>query len=328
LSRGLFSSIKENDIYKDSDKKWIVELQRYYRYWYDLIVNPDEVAEGFDTRKLIVNYLKVIKKEVEEKLEKRFVYFICSRTKVRFNIKKRPTYNPFTKKVKIHLLIGKNEKHKSIHCQFFDKNLGRFCKPKIDLTDKYITLTDSHGDLTTASIHDFLERADINLGISSNVEYVGFTENPHKRPTNGSHTGLSDTLYKVSNEHCDTFIYFNIFNVITEATGNSFKINFVIPNSMTDEIGVELEGKILEKCLIFYFNAVSQSRNKDKELSELKNRLAGIARENRIRSISFYYEIEDSNDYGLFSSSVVSAKHSHRFTVRIADDDVEINRDN
>jgi len=97
---------------------------------------------------------------------------------------------------------------------------------------------------------------------------------------------------------------------------------------MTDEIGVELEGKILEKCLIFYFNAVSQSRNKDKELSELKNRLAGIARENRIRSISFYYEIEDSNDYGLFSSSVVSAKHSHRFTVRIADDDVEINRDN
>jgi hypothetical protein len=38
--------------------------------------------------------------------------------------------------------------------------------------NKRRTITDSNGDLTTASIHDFLDGSNINLGISSNVEYV------------------------------------------------------------------------------------------------------------------------------------------------------------
>lgn len=113
--------------------------------------------------------------------------------------------------------------------------MGRFSNLKIDLTDKYITLTDSNGDLTTASVHDFLEGSDINLGISSNVEYVGYTENPHTRPTNGSHTGLSDTLYKVSNEDFDTLIYFNVFKVITE--GCRYNSSFFIRRFSRPQLG-------------------------------------------------------------------------------------------
>lgn len=98
MYRGIFSYLSSNDMYNSSEKEWIVELDRYHRYWYDLIVNPSEVAEYFDTRQLIVDYLKKIKKEVEAHLEKRFIYFICSRERVRFNINKKPSYNPFTKK--------------------------------------------------------------------------------------------------------------------------------------------------------------------------------------------------------------------------------------
>jgi hypothetical protein len=326
LNRGFFSSISNNEAYADADKKWTVELQRFHKYWYDLVVNPNEVAEYFDTRNLIVDYLKGLKKAVDQSLEKRFVYFICSRTKVRFNTKKKPFFNPLTKKVKIHILVGKKEKKRSIRCKFFDRELGKFTNPKIDLTDKYITITDSNGDLTTASIHDFLDGSNINLGISSNVEYVGYTENPHTRPTNGSHTGLSDTLYKVSNEDCDTLIYFNIFKVITEATSKNSMLNFVIPNSMTDEIGSELEGKVIEKCFIFYFDAINQSRNKKTELSELKNSLVKMAQENKIGSINFYYEFEDVNDYAIFSSSSVKPNYCHRFSVSLESNHVEVKR--
>ncbi|HHQ4599991.1 hypothetical protein J1F21_08840 [Aeromonas veronii] len=326
MNRGLFSSISNNEAYSDADKKWTVELQRFHKYWYDLVVNPNEVAEYFDTRKLIVDYLKGVKKDVEQSLEKRFVYFICSRTKVRFNTKKKPFFNPITKKVKIHILVGKKEAKRSIRCKFFDRGLGKFTNPRIDLTDKYITITDSSGDLTTASIHDFLDGSNINLGISSNVEYVGYTENPHARPTNGSHTGLSDTLYKVSNEDCDTLIYFNIFKVITEATSKSSMLNFVIPNSMTDEIGSELEGKVIEKCFIFYFDAINQSRNKKTELSELKNSLVKMAKENKIGSITFYYEFEHVNDYAIFSSSSVEPNYCHRFSVFLENNHVEVKR--
>ena len=324
MTRGMFSSITENEAYRDADKEWFVELQRYHMYWYDLVVNPGEAADYFDTRKIIVDYLKSVKKIVEDNLEKRFIYFICSRTKVRFNTKKKARYNPITKKVKIHLLVGKNENNVSVYCKFFDIPLGRLSNPKIDLTDKYITITDSRGDLTTASVHDFLSGSSINIGISSNVEYVGYTENPHTRPTNGSHTGISDVLYKVSNENFDTLIYFNVFKVTTRAVSQNSMLNFTLPNAMTDEIGAELEGKVIEKSFIFYFDALSQARNKDREKSELMNNLYQMACKNNISSIQFCYEFDEPNDYASFSSSRVTPSYRHTFTAQVADEALEI----
>nr|CDQ35142.1 hypothetical protein BN993_04610 [Virgibacillus halodenitrificans] len=324
MSRGMFSLIINNDIYKQSEKEWIVELQRYHRYWYDLVVNPNEVADYFDTRKLIVDYLRDIKAQVEENLEKRFVYFICSRTRVRFNIEKKPSYNPITKMVKIHILVGKERSKKSIKCKFFDFHKNRFCRPKIDLTEKYITITDSRGDLTTSSIHDFLEAANIFLGIDSKVEYVGYTKNPHTRPTNGAHTGLSDVLYKISDENYDSLIYFNVFKVTTRAISENSMLNFTVANAMTDEVNAEFEGSILEKRFIFYFDSISQNRNKDKEMQEFKKALHKIDVENKVNSIHISYEFERPNEYGVFSSSKVPPKLGHVFTVRKNKENVEI----
>ena len=326
-NRGIFSSLLDNGAYHSAEKTWIVDLQKYHRYWYDLVVNPGEMSEHINTRQLIVDYLKDVKKAVEDNLEKRFVYFICSRTKVRFNTKKKPFFNPFTKNVTFHILIGKEKKAKKVFCKFFDLGLGKFCIPQIILTDKYVTFSDSKGNLTTASIHDFLESSDINLGISSNVEYVGYTENPHARPTNGAHTGLSDVLYKVSNDDSDTLIYFNLFKVTVYASQENSMINFVVPNAMTNEIDAELEGKVIEKCFIFYFNSAAQNRNKQQELPELKNNLLKMASQNKINSISFHYEFEKENDYSTFSSSKVRASSCHKFSVAIANGNVEISRD-
>ena len=326
MNRGLYSSIIQNEEYRNSQKEWIVELQRYHMYWYDLVVNPFEVADYFDTRKLIVEYLKTVKRNVEETLEKRFIYFICSRTKVRFNTRKPPTYNPFSKKVTIHLLVGKNEKKKSVKCKFYDKNISGFFNPKIDLTDKYITLTESNGDVTTGSIHDFLSGSDINLDICSNIEYVGYTENPHTRPTNGAHAGLSEALYKVSNENCDTLIYFNIFKVTTRTINDNSMLKFILPNAMTNEIGAEVEGKIIEKCFILYFDSENQTKNKEKERCELTNNLRKMVAENNIKSVHINYELEDPHDYGLFSSSTISPNYSHSFTVKLVDDSLEVKK--
>lgn len=326
LSRGLFSSIINNEEYRSSEKEWIVELQRYHMYWYDLVINPGEVADYFDTRSLIVEYLKHIKQCVEESLEKRFIYFICSRTKVRFNAKKKPTYNPITKTVKIHILLGGEQKKTSVKVKFFDGALNRFWNPKIVLTDKYITITDSRGDLTTASIHDFLSGTRVNFGLHSNVEYVGYTENPHLRPTNGAHSGLNEVLYRVPNDSFDTLIYFNVFKVTTNAVSADSMLNFVLSNAMTDEIGAELEGKIIEKCFILYFDSKNQTKNKEKERSELTNNLRKIIDENRIRAIHIGYGFEEAHEYGFFASSSIPPSHEHIFNVKVVDSKLEINR--
>lgn len=324
MSRDQYSSIINNNAYKNAEKDWGIELDRYHKYWYDLVVYNQDVAEYFDTRKLIYEYLKELKKNVEESLEKRFIYFICSREKVRFNTKIKPSYNPFTRKMKIHILIGKNEKPSTIKCMFFDALSKKPVRPKIILSDKYITIEDSLGNLTTASIHDFLESANIQLGIFNKVEYVGYTKNPHTRPTNGSHTGLSDTLYKISNENLDTLIYFNIFKVTTCAISKKHLFNFTLPNAMTNEINAELEGKLIEKSLILYFDSFSQNRNKEKEYSELKENLSKIKKENNIKSIQFNYEFEEFNEYGIFFSSKTPPKIRHSFTVQNLDDKIDI----
>lgn len=316
MYRGIFSYLSSNDMYNSSEKEWIVELDRYHRYWYDLIVNPSEVAEYFDTRQLIVDYLKKIKKEVEAHLEKRFIYFICSRERVRFNINKKPSYNPFTKKVKIYILVGEHKKKSSVKCVFVDSHTKRPCMPEIKITDKYITMKDSMGRLETYSVHDFLEGADIRLGLDSRVEYVGCTKNPHTRPTNGSHTGLSDVLHQIAEEKRDSFIYFNIFKVMSYAINTKTNLTFTIANSMVNEIDVELEGKILEKCFIFYFDSKNQARNKVKEHKELETNLINISNKNKINAIHVNYEFSKKNEYAIFSSSRVPADIRHVFTVR------------
>ncbi|MDO6543873.1 hypothetical protein [Photobacterium sanguinicancri] len=315
MARGLYSSLVANDLYKHSDKEWIVELETYHRYWYDLVVNPGEVADYFDTRQLIVNNLKRIKKEVEENLEKRFVYFICSRERVRFNTKKRPTFNPITGKTKLHLLVGEKAVKKNVKCTFAHEDTRRAFKPNIQLTDKYITFKNSTGYRTTFPIHDFLEQSGIRLGIDSRVEYVGYTKNPHTRPTNGSHTGLSDVLYQIAEEKRDSLIYFNVFKVMAQAVNTAMNVQFNVANAMINEVDAELEGQILEKCFIFYFDSKHQTRNKEKERRELENNLFKLALDNKIKAIHIGYEFEYPNEYGVFSSSKIPPDIGHIFTV-------------
>ncbi|MGY0074591.1 hypothetical protein [Vibrio proteolyticus] len=324
VNRGLYASLIANELYKHSDKEWIVELETYHRYWYDLVVNPGEVADYFDTRQLIVNNLKRIKKEVEEHLEKRFVYFICSRERVRFNTNKKPTFNPITGKTKLHLLVGEKAVKKSVKCTFVDVATRKVSKPDIQLTDKYITFKDSTGYLTTYPIHDFLEQSEINLGIASRVEYVGYTKNPHTRPTNGSHTGLSDVLYQIAEEKRDSLIYFNVFKVTAQAVNTAMNVQFTVANAMSNEVDAELEGQILEKCFIFYFNSKNQTRNKEKERRELENNLVKLSADHKIKAIHVSYEFEVPNEYGVLSSSEIRPAIGHIFTVTNDSDGIVI----
>ncbi len=316
MNRGIFSFISSNPLYAAGDKEWIIGLDKCHRYWYDLIVNPGEVADYFDTRELIVDYLTNIKKEVEEHLEKRFIYFICSRERVRFNVDKKPSYNPFTKKMKIHVLIGEQRKKRSFKCTFVDVKSGKIFRPVIKLTEKYITMMDASGVLTTYSVHDFLEYLNIKLGLDSRVEYVGCTKNPHTRPTNGAHTGLSDVQHQIAEEKRDALIYFNVFKVISRTRNTNASVVFNVANAMSNEIPPTLEGHIIEKCFIFYFDSKNQNRNKVKERTELEGNLTKLATRNKIKEIHINYEFDKVNEYSTFSSSNVTANTRHRFTVK------------
>ena len=95
MNRGAFSFFADNQEYKSSEKDWIVELMQCKFYWYDLIINPEKHHKKIDVKKLIIKDLKNFRKQVCGNIEKRFIYFICSRKKVRFIINKKPKYKFF-----------------------------------------------------------------------------------------------------------------------------------------------------------------------------------------------------------------------------------------
>jgi hypothetical protein len=320
----MFESIINNIAYQEGYKDWFITLSYSSTHWYDLIINPQQINITLDTKQIITNQLKLLKQKVEKELEKRFIYFIYSRTKVRFNTSKIPTYNPLSKTIKLHLLIGKNHIKKSIKIKITDILIEKYIFPKVILTDKFITFYLVSGHTIISSVHDLLNTVNINLGINSKVQYVGYTKNPNTRPINGIHAGLSEVLYNVSADNNDIFITFNLFKVTTQSLNKDYKFNFIIPNSMSNEIDVDLEGQILEKCLILFFDSNNQTKNKEKEYQELKNNLLKISNKNKINSIQFYYEFERYNEYWFFYSSKVKANSKHIFTFELKDNSVQI----
>jgi len=192
------------------------------------------------------------------------------------------------------------------------------------VSEKYIIITDEHGERFTSSIHDFLADIRFPLGLDSRVEYVGITKNPEIRPTDGKHSGLTATLHRLADECRDTLIYFNLFKVFSMSGDGSILFNVSVANAMNDHIDVEIEADILEKCFIFYFDAAGQDKNRKHELSELRNNLKQMSEKRNVTRIHVHYEFQEYSDYGVFSSTAVQSAARHIFTLLIAENEVKM----
>lgn len=306
-----FNIDKENfiqtNIYNNSPKELVVGLKEYHRYWYDLIVFPNAVSEYFNSRELITKKLSKLKKEIESCFQKHFVYFILSRKIIRFDTSSEALIRG--DEVHLRILIGKEKEIK-------DVNIKLDIKPyRIELLDKYITIWKTKYYKSTFTIHEFIDSSNIDFGIPNKVEYVGYTRNPEIRPTNGSHTGLSDTLYKVSTDENDIFILFNIFETLTSGIDDK-KGPFIVMNS----IEARIEGLLLEKCFIAYFNSDNQDRNKITEHTQLVKNLKTL----NITSVIINYELTKSNDYSIFESSHRKQSTRHFFKIQIINNKIKI----
>lgn len=318
MTRGPLNSLRDLPWYGNAQKRWLVELQRWDMFWYELLVNPHK---DFDTTKEIPRELNNFKKKLEKERPRRYIYFIVSRTKLRFSLAKMPRYSLISGKLLVFVEIGSEKKRRKLTIDIRDLDTGKRISPKVSVTDgRFIDLMSENGKKITYPIHDFLHRCNVRLNIYSNVEYVGITKNPDIRPLRG-HPGLEVILYRLSDGTKDILVYYNLFKVTTSAESPT-GINFHVINAMTDETEVELEGKIIEKCFILYFASTNQTRNRDREESELKNSLVELVKSNRLSSITIKYESTESTDYRYLQSSRVIPSVRHVFTCKVAGGDL------
>lgn len=322
MTRGYLGNLASNPAYAGSTKDWYVTLQQSSCYWYDLIVNPPDFL---DTRNSISSQLEELRVEVEQTLEKRFIYFFASRTKVRFDTTRPPKYSLFGGWLVITLLTGRYRKRHTIKIKFGDLD-GRPLRPRVEVSDRFIAIVHSDTASQTFSVHDFLRAFDISLGIPTEVHYVGITKDPGDRPLSRKHRGITDTLYNVSNEENDFFVFINLFKVMANAKNAPYGVHFVVANSMIDEIPTDEEGRVVESALIAYFDCASQNVNREKERSVLNNQLVSLAEKHKIQSVSMHLEMESPNEYFIFGSAAAPAAPSHSFLLRRSSSGIEIQR--
>lgn len=321
MTRGIFDFMQNHPAYADADKRWHIELEQSTYFWYDLLVHP---PVGYDTKQEIASFLKRLKKSVEIHLEKRFIYFLASRTKLRFCTSKKPRYSLLKRDLILYVEIGASRKPIKTTITMRDHASGKLITPPVEVSERFITIENASGHRISFPIHDFFDIVGLKFGIDTEIHYVGYTKNPDDRPLNRAHRGLADMLYKVSNSEHDYFIFYNLFKVLVIAGTPSSVFNFIVANSMIDEVRVDEEGLIIEKALIKYFNTEVQELNRSNEVGELQNTLAQLALKNKIGSISFDIQVIQPSEMYRFYSRTVAAADRHTFTCRIGDNGAEI----
>lgn len=320
MSRGLFSFLQNQAAYTESEKDWYVELISSWCFWYDLIISP---PEGCDTNRHIIGRLKQMQDVVESELDKRFIYFLAARKKIRFCVKRKPRYSLFGYDLILYIEIGRDKVLKKVATKVFDSQSRQPIKPHVEISDRFITFHCSPTGTISKPIHEFLIDCGIELGISTEIHYIGYTKNPSKRPVNRSHRGLTDMFYKISNEDHDFFVFYNLFKVMSISNNSSSPLKFCVANSMIDEVKVDLEGRIIEKALIHYFNTELQEVNKQSEETELINSLGVLANVNKINSITIHIEMDEQNEQYRFFSRSVNPAYKHIFRCCIGNNSIE-----
>jgi hypothetical protein len=312
MTRGIFDFLQREPSYTRSDKDWYIGLTQSTCFWYDLISNP---PEDCDTKQRVTDYLKHLQAEVESQLDKRFIYFLAARKRIRFCVSKKPRYSLFGNKLIFYIEVGRERVQRKVVVKMPDRL-------PVEVSDRFITFGCTENRKFSMPIHDFLQDARIETGINTEIHYIGYTKEPWKRPIDGNHRGLSDMLYRVSNEDYDFFVFYNLFKVLS--IGTDLPINFCLANSMIDEVKVDEEGRIIEKALIKYFNTEVQKVNKKSEEGEFENSLKRLDKRNNIKSIVIHIEMNEPRELYRFFSQNVKPSDKHIFTCRIGNDGVEI----
>lgn len=312
-SRGYMDFLKEHPVYTEARKRWYVELVSSTQFWFDLLINP---PGGVDIQKMAASYMNQMREVVQASTDKRFVYFIASRRKVRFSERKPPRRAWMQARIELCLEIGEKRKRRKLVFAY-PRDLPL---PQVVHDGRFLMFSNGKGGSASVSVHDFLAQQGIDIGSDTEVLYVGSTDDPASRPLQRKHRGFGDAVYATNMADRDLFVFYNLYKVLSLAQNPGYGMNFAIGNGVIDEVRKREEGLLLEHALIHYFQTKSQEVNAAKEQAALKNSLKRLLAENLIDSITFDLAMEQPCEFYRFYSRHVPATDRHHFSVSLGPD--------
>ncbi|UGQ47546.1 hypothetical protein [Massilia endophytica] len=276
---------------------WTATVAEPKFYWYDLLVGGGPLP---DFRDPTGRYLRRLQFALDGTMEKRLIYFVISRPRVRIDTKRQVSWGFFSLKLTIPVLVGPEEKKNTISVDLEVPFEATYKKPVVALEEQFLTL--NWGSMIeTYSIHDLIQKYDTGLKMQSKVLYVGQTRDPAARLAKGSHP-VVNALHDANHEN-DTFLLVTRFKVAVDTAARD----------MSEEASVRTQMDVLEAALIRYFEGPSPRLRSDVENGVRRERMENLQDTYYIERVTVDLGFKQADSFFDMFSDHVEKSRRHLF---------------
>jgi hypothetical protein len=283
--------------HSSAPQDWTATVAETKFYWYDLLGG----GELPDFRDPVGRYLRRQQFALDGTMEKRLVYFLVARPRVRIDVQKSVSWGFFSLKLTVPILIGAEARKSTITLDLEVPFEATFKKPLVQLQDKFLIL--NWGAMTeTLSIHDLIQRYDTGLSFPSTVLYVGQTRDPEGRLAKGLCPRVNRAR-DVAGDEQDVFLLIQRFavDVATSAT------------ELFAEASERTRMDVLEGALIGYFEGPEPRLRGGVEQGTRRERLAELRNVYCIEKLTVDLGFKGADGFHDLASAHVPASRRHLF---------------
>jgi len=277
---------------------WTATVAESKFYWYDLLVDGNPLP---DFRDPVGRYLRRMQFALDGTMEKRLLYYLVARPRVRIDPSRNISWSFFSLKLTIPILIGAEARKSTIAIDLEVPFEATFKKPTVQLQDKYLLL--NWGALMeTFSIHDLLQRFDTGLAFPGKVLYVGQTRDPSGKLAKG----LSTPVNRISEQHeadSDMFLLVQRLDVKVETTATD----------LSEEASVRTQADLLEGALIRYFEGPAPQGRSNAEQSTRREHLHELQRTYLVEKMTIDLGFKGADHFYDLGSDHATTSRRHLF---------------
>ncbi|MBB3223307.1 hypothetical protein [Pseudoduganella umbonata] len=277
---------------------WTATVAETKFYWYDLLVEGGPLP---DFRDPIGRYLRRMQFAIDGTMEKRLLYFLVARPRVRFDLQRSVSWSFFSLKLTIPVLIGADERKSTITIDLDVPFEATYKKPLVQVQDKFLLL--NWGALVeTLSIHDLIQRYDTGLAFPGTVLYVGQTHDPAGKLAKGQHAPVNRARNAAMLDS-DVFLLIQRFDVKVDTTATD----------LSEEASTRTHTDMIEGALIGYFESDDSRLRTEIERGNRRDHLADLQFTYFLQKLTVDLGFEGANGFYDLESPQAGLSRRHLF---------------
>ncbi|NRR30929.1 hypothetical protein HSX11_12135 [Oxalobacteraceae bacterium] len=308
-------------LHATAPQSWNITVADAKFHWYDLIAGFPIIP---DIRDPVGRYMRRMQFDLEAAMEKRLIYLVINRPRVRFDTTRAPSWGFFSLKVIVPILVGNDEKRGSVTIELEVPFAATMKKPTVAVTDKFITF--NWGGLVEAmSIHDVMQKFDNDVDFASRVQYVGQTRDPAGRLAKARLASVQK-VHQQNSEDYDMLLLIQRMNVEVISDEGDPLSNPANQNPVAVDALQKDRMDAVDCALARFFEGEVTRHRTDKERATRRERMREVERTNQLERFRIDLRLEGAGKYHNLISDVQPASTAHLLDCQVALGEVIVTR--